>query len=560
MEPDIIETRPWHKHYDYDVPIAIRYPRIPAQDLLATSAAFFPDRPAIDFHGTEMTFWELRQRMLRLANALGRLGVKKGDRVGIALPNCPQYVISYLAVLSLGAIVVNLNPRYTHDELKYMVELAGLETLITYDGALVTMRALALGLGLKRVIVTRMTDFMKEFNVSTARSLDLEEGWFHFSALIEECTDNRLPRIAFHPDDPAMIQFTGGTTGLPKGAVLTHFNIVSASYCSSMWGSLMTRMSRSGERVVMGVIPYCHIYGNIAAMNWGFLNNATQVMLHRFDLEEVLNTIAKFEEITFYPAVPTMIAAIVNHPRTLGLNLEKHVRYFHSGVAPMSPELIARVRDMGIPFGEGYGMSESASLGLCNPVLGLKKTGSIGIPHIDLDVRLVDLETGTEDVRPGDPGEIVMKGPSIMREYWRDPEETAGQLRDGWLYTGDIAQTDEDGYFYIVDRKKDMVSAGGFNIYPREVDAVLASHPKIDEAISVGVPDEYRGETIKAFVVLKPGASASAKEITDFCRTKLAPYKVPRLVEFRDGLPKPAVGKLLRKLLREEEISKKRKV
>lgn len=555
----IIGTKPWHKHYDCYVPATYRYPGIPAQDLISAPASFFPDRSAIDFHGTQMSFWELKQRMRRLANALGRLGVKKGDRIGVALPNCPQYVISYLAALSLGAIVVNLNPMYTRHELKLMLELTEPETLITYDGALPNLRPLALELGLKRVIVTRMTDFIKEFNVSTARSLDLEEGWLHFSSLIEETTDTRLPTVPFHPEDPALIQFTGGMTGIPKGAVLTHANIVASVYGSTLWGALVEKMTRPGARSVLGVIPYFHIYGFMSAMNWGFLNTATQVMLHRFDLEEVINTISKYKEITFYPAVPTMITAILNHPAAGDLNLEKHIQYLHSGGAPMPLELIAKINDMGLLFGEGYGMSESTALGIANPVSGLKKRGSIGIPHIGLDVRLVELKNGTEDVRPGDPGEIIMKGPSIMKGYWRDPEETAIQLKNGWFHTGDIARMDEDGYFYIVDRKKDMIIAGGFNIYPREVDEALLRHPKVSEAVSIGVPDDYRGETVKAFIVLKPGASVTAGEIIDFCKTRLAAYKVPKLVEFRDGLPKPAGGKHIRKHLREEEISKRRK-
>lgn len=505
-----------------------------------------------------MSFWELKQRTLRLANALGRLGVKKGDRVSIALPNCPQYVISYLAVLSLGAVVVNLNPMYTRHELKLMLELTEPDTLITYDGALPNLRCLALEHGLKRVIVTRMTDFMKEFNVSTARSLDLEEGWLHFSSLIEENTNTRLPAVPFHPDDPALIQFTGGMTGIPRGAVLTHANIVASVYCSTLWGALISKMTRPGARSVMGVIPYFHIYGFMSAMNWGFLNTATQVMLHRFDIEEVMNTISRYKKITFFPAVPTMITAVVNHPATGDLNLEKQIQYLHSGGAPMPLELIAKVNNMGLFFGEGYGMSESTALGIAVPVAGLKKPGSVGIPHIGLDVRLVDLDGGTEDVRPGDPGEIILKGPSIMKGYWRDPEETAAQLRDGWFHTGDIARTDEDGYFYIVDRKKDVIIAGGFNIYPREVDEALCSHPKVSEAVSVGVPDDYRGETVKAFIVLKPGASATAGEIIDFCKTRLAAYKVPKLVEFREELPKPAGGKHIRKHLREEEMSKRR--
>jgi long-chain acyl-CoA synthetase len=554
-----LETKPWHQHYDHGVPLSIRYPQIPVQNMFYSTVVYYPKKAAVNFYGSELTFWQLREQMLRMANALGKMGIRKGDRVGLALPNCPQYMIAYLATLSLGAIVVNMNPLYTHDELKFMMETTGMGALITFDGALPTLRPLARELGLKHVVVTRLTDYIKEFDVSTAKSLDLDYGWHHFSALIAGSLDKRIPRIAIHPQDTAMIQFTGGTTGLPKGAMLTHANIVAATYAATLWGSTTNSFTLPESRSVLGVIPYFHIYGNIVSMNWGFFNAATQILLHRFDIEELLNTIAKFEQISFFPAVPTMITAIVNHPKTAEIELGQRLCYFNSGGAPMPTELIEQVRDMGIFFGEGYGMSESTALGISNPVMGLSKTGSIGIPYIDTDVRLVDLENGTEDVKPGEPGEIIMKSPFVMKGYWNNPEETAHQLKDGWLRTGDIARTDEDGYYYIVDRKKDMIIAGGFNIYPREVDEVLYRHPKISEAIAVGIPDAYRGETIKACVVLKPGAVATEKEIIAFCKEKLAPYKVPRIVEFRGELPKSAVGKILRMILRDEEIAKKAK-
>ena len=424
-----------------------------------------------------------------------------------------------------------------------------------------TSVGLAKELGLKRIVVTRVTDYITGFGVSTAKDLDLnkEEGWHHFSELIEETTETRLPRIPFSPDDPAMIQFTGGTTGVPKGALLTHANIIAATFQASMWGNPTISIVPLEKRNVLSVLPYFHVYGNIVAMNWSFFNCATQILIPRFDIEEILGIVGKFDKITFFPAVPTMITAIINHPKATELNLAKRLGLLNSGAAPMAVELIEKVKDMGIYFSEGFGMSESTSLGISNPILGMKKVGSIGIPFPDNDVRLVDVENGTEDVKPGDPGEIIMKGPLIMKGYWNNPEETAGQLIDGWLHTGDIAIADEDGYLFIVDRKKDMIIAGGFNIYPREIDEVLYQHPKIAEAASVGVPDEYRGETVKAFIVLKPGQTATDKEIVDFCKTKLTAYKVPKQVEFRESLPKSAVGKILRKVLKEEEAEKQKK-
>jgi long-chain acyl-CoA synthetase len=441
------------------------------------------------------------------------------------------------------------------------MEITMMDTLITFDMVLANIRPLAKDVGLKRIVVTRVTDYINGFGVSTAKDLDLnkDEGWYHFSELIEGTTETRLPRIPFSPADPAMIQFTGGTTGVPKGALLTHANIIAATFQASMWGNPTISVVPLEKRNVLSVLPYFHVYGNIVAMNWSFFNCATQILIPRFDIEEILGIVAKFDKITFFPAVPTMITAIINHPKASELNLAKRLGLLNSGAAPMAVELIEKVRDMGIYFSEGYGLSESTSLGISNPILGMKKVGSIGIPFPDNDVRLVDIENGTQEVKQGEPGEILMKGPLIMQGYWNNPEETAGQIVDGWLHTGDIAQADEDGYLFIVDRKKDMIIAGGFNIYPREIDEVLYQHPKIAEAASVGVPDEYRGETVKAFVVLKPGQTATDKEIVDFCKTKLTAYKVPKQVEFRESLPKSAVGKILRKVLKQEEAQKQKK-
>jgi len=548
-----MDERPWHRHYDYATPTTIRYPRLAVHDLLGIPANAYPDKAALTYFGTEVTFWELRLQVLRFANALGALGVNKGERVGIQLPNCPQYPIAYYAALSLGAIVVNLNPMYTAEELKMTALATGMTTLVTFDMVLPAVRALCKEVPLPRVILTGVTDYIKGFGVSTAQSLALEEGWHHFSALIEGCPTTRLPRVQVNPEDPALIQFTGGTTGIPKGAVLTHANVITATLQCSLWGSAMINLTPPERRNVMAILPYFHVYGNIVVMNWAMFNCATQIQVPRFNIDEMMGLLANFKEITFFPTVPTLINALINHPKAPELDLARKLKLLNSGAAPIPVELIEQIRDMGIFFSEGYGLSESSSLGISNPILGLKKVGSIGIPFPDNDVRLVDLREGNEEVPQGEPGEIVMKGPLIMQGYWNNPQETAGQIRDGWLYTGDIAVRDEDGYIFIVDRKKDMVIAGGFNIYPREIDEVLFKHPKVQEAVAVGIADPYRGETIKACVVLKPGETATEEEIITFCREKLAAYKVPRRVEFRDSLPKSVIGKVLRKILRAEE-------
>jgi len=554
-----LESRPWLRHYDYNVPTTIRYPRLAAHEMLGIPAGTFPDKPATNFYGTEISFYELRRQVLRMANALGALGVRKGDRVGLQLPTSPQYIIAYYATLSLGAIAVNLNPMYTPAELKALGSSTGISTLFTFDLVLANIRALCREVEIPRVIVTKVTDYIDGFAVSTPVELELEEGWHHFSQLLENTSSTKLPRVRVFPEDPALIQFTGGTTGIPKGAVLTHANVVAATLQCSLWGNPTIGLTPVERRSVLAVLPLFHVYGTIVVLSWAMFNCATQILMPRFELDELMGLLSNFKEISFFPSVPTMINAVLNHPKAAELELDKKLGLLNSGAAPMPVELIEQARDMGIFFSEGWGMSETTALGISNPVMGLKKAGCIGIPFPDTDVKLVDVEAGEEEVPTGEPGEIIIKSPLIMKEYWGNPEETAGHIKNGWLYTGDIAVRDADDYFAIVDRKKDMIIAGGYNIFPREIDEVLYQHPKIADAVSVGIPDEYRGETVKAFVVLKQGEIATAEEIISFCREKLAAYKSPRFVEFRRELPKSAVGKILRKVLRAEEAAKQEK-
>lgn len=554
-----MENRPWQRHYDYNVPTTIRYPRIAAHEILNIPANSFPDKPATNFYGTELTFWELRQQVLHLAKALDALGVSKGDRVGVHLPNCPQYIIAYYATVSLGAIVVNLNPMYTTEELKGLTQNTGITTIVTFDMVLPNIRPLCQDVDIPRVIVTRVTDYIEGFDNSTPSDMELEENWHHFSQLLESSTSAQLPKVSVLPEDPALIQFTGGTTGLPKGAVLTHANLVAATLQCALWGSAFTDLTPPERRNVMALLPFFHVYGTIVVLSLGMFNCATQILVPRFEIDEFMGILANFEKITFFPAVPTMINAVINHPKAEELELGKKLGLFNSGGGPMPLELIEQTKDMGINYGEGWGMTETTSLGIANPLLGLKKAGSIGIPFPDTDVRIVDLAEGTEEVPKGEPGELIVKSPLVMKEYWNNPEETAGQLRDGWIFTGDIAVQDEDDYFAIVDRKKDMIIAGGYNIYPREIDEVLYQHPKIQDAVAVGIPDEYRGETVKAFIVPKEGETLTEEEVSEFCKQKLAAYKRPKIVEFRKELPKSAVGKILRKVLRDEEAAKAKK-
>ena len=550
-------NRPWQRHYDYNVPLTIRYPRVPAHYFLNIPANSFPDKPATNFYGTQMSFWELRQQVLCMTNALGEMGVQKGDRIGVHLPNCPQYIIAYYAALHLGAVVVNLNPMYTVDELRGLTLDTEVSTLFTFDMVLPNIRPLCQDVDITRVIVTRVTDYIEGFGQSTPEELELEKGWHHFSQLLENASSTQLPRIDILPDDPALIQFTGGTTGLPKGAVLTHGNLVAATLQCTLWGSAFTDLTPPEKRNVMALLPFFHVYGTIVVLSWGMFNCATQILVPRFEIDEFMGLLANFEKITFFPAVPTMINAVINHPKAEELELGKKLGLFNSGGGPMPTELIDQVQDMGISYGEGWGMSETTSLGIANPLLGMSKVGSIGIPFPDTDVRVVDIDSGEEDVAPGEPGELIIHSPLMMKAYWNNPEETAGQMKNGWLHTGDIVVQDEDDYFAIVDRKKDMIIAGGYNVYPREIDEVLYQHPKVAEAVAVGIADAYRGETVKAFIVAREGETLTEEDIISFCKEKLAAYKAPKIVEFRDELPKSAVGKILRKVLRDEEAAKK---
>jgi long-chain acyl-CoA synthetase len=548
-----MDYRPWHDEYDYTVQPSYRYPKLPVGDLLAIPAGSQPDKTALNFMGAEISFFELRQYALKMASALAGLGIGKGDRVVLHLPNCPQYPIAYYAALMNGAIVTNANPMYTPHELKYIVEETTPKALITFDMALETIHKLMEDVEIQNVIVAGVLDFL-----GGELPKDLPDGWHVFNDVMEKGMA-RLPGVEVVPSDPCQIQFTGGTTGVPKGAVLSHANMIAGILQCSEWGSSLFDLTRIEDRVTMAVLPYFHAYGNIVVMNSSMLSCATQIVLPRFELDEFIEVLASFDRITYFPGVPTMITAIINHPRAEELNLGRKLALMNSGAAPMPVELIQQVKDLGISYSEGWGMSETTSLGISNPIMGLKKQGSIGIPFPDTDIRIVDLETGTKDMGVGEPGELIMKGPLVMQGYWNAPEKTAEQIRDGWLFTGDIATRDEDWYFYIVDRKKDMIIAGGYNVYPREIDEVLFEHPKVQMAVSVGIPDEYRGETVKAFIVLKDGETATEDEIIGFCRERLAAYKAPKMVEFRDALPTSAVGKVLRRMLRDEEEGKNKK-
>mgnify|MGYP000925372642 FL=1 len=477
--------------------------------------------------------------------------------MGICLPNCPQFVIAFWAVLMAGGVVVNLNPIYTADELEFAFKDAGLTGLITFDSLVPLVKPLVNKLEIPMVMVTRLADFMPGGSISTDEELGLEPGWLNFSKVLE--TDRRWapPLVDIKHDDPAVIQYTGGTTGVPKGAVLSQFNIVAAAYQVVMWCIEMVDNEPTEIQNLLCLIPFFHIYGEVCCILYAARSQMTMVILPRFEPNEVLDTIERYDQYAYFPAVPTMLEALFANPRVNDIDWHRKFVYCGTGAAPASLALYQKCRQYDFNFYEGYGSSETCAMAVSTPG-GRPKVGSVGVPYIDMEVRIVD-EDGN-DVPLGERGELWLRGATVMKEYWNKPEETALALtEDGWLKTGDVVYMDEEGYIFIVDRTKDMIIAGGYNIYPRDIDEVLMQHPAIADAMAVGVPDEYRGETVKAFVQLKPGQTVTVEELDALCRQKLAPYKVPKLWEFRSELPRTNTGKALRRILRDEEIAKQKK-
>ncbi len=555
--------RIWHRFYDEGVPTSIEYPERTVPHFLLDAAKEYPRRTATNFLGATMSYCELAGQVNRLAAALLDIGIKKGERVAVMLPNCPQAVISYYAILRIGAVAVMTNPMYVEREMAYQFENAGVKALIILDHLFPKADKILGDTEIETVIVTSLREYLPWYlsllYPLKARKQNLftrvpynGSSILNFKQLISktgEIGDVEYPEL----DDLALLQYTGGTTGVPKGVMLTHKNIMCNTVQTSMW--FPTR--RKGEERVIAILPFFHVFGMTVAMNWPIYNAGTIILVPRFEVKDFVKTLSKTRP-TVFPGVPTIYIAINSYPEIEKYDISS-IRFCITGSAPMPVETIKRFEELTkCRIVEGYGLTEASPVTHVNPLQGIRKVGSIGIAISDTDCRIVDLETGEREVPTGELGELIVKGPQVMRGYWKLPEETSETLRDGWLYTGDIASMDEDGYVFIADRKKDMIIAGGFNIYPREIDEVLYEHPNIREAVTVGVPDPYRGETVKAFVVLKEGVTMTEEEVIAYCKSKLAAYKVPTAVEFRESLPKTVVGKILRKILREEELKKQK--
>ena len=541
-------ARPWLRHYDYWVRTGLSYPGRPLADLLAITAVERPDRPATQFLGAQLTFLDLKVRSDALAASLRALGIGPGDRVGIMLPNCPQYIIAAFAVLRLGAIVVNVNPSYTAPEFVTIAADSAMRAVITLDALAPLVLGSRARTAVEQVIVTSLAEY-----AAGGAAAPRVDGALAFTDLLEHESPS-LARPAIGPDDLAVLQYTGGTTGTPKGAMLTHRNVWANVVQTESWTNPAYVVNGSERYLV--VIPYFHIYAFSVCMMAGLRIGALQIIHPKYDPEQVLASIRDFRP-TYFPAVPTVFVSLLNHPRVADYGLDR-VRWFNSGGAPCPVEVMEEFeRRIGRPLNEGYGLSETSPVTHSTPQLAFRKIGSIGLPFPDTDMKIVDVETGRRELPPGEAGELCISGPQVMKGYWNKPAETAAALRqhaDGrvWFHTGDIARMDDEGYTTIVQRKKDLIIVDGFNVYPSEVEAVLYAHPAIRLAAVIGVPDRYHGEIVKACVAFKPGAAAAVAELIAHCRASLAEYKVPRLVEVRDTLPMSAVGKILYRVLRDE--------
>jgi long-chain acyl-CoA synthetase len=556
----MVKEKPWLAHYDPGVPHEVEVPSIPLWRFLEDSARRFPNQVALEFLGKTLTYQELWDKSRRFAQGLRELGVKPGDRVAIMLPNTPQFVIAFFGTLMAGGVGVNVNPLYTPRELRHQLQDAGAETLVILDHLLPRFLEVERETPVKRVVVTGIKDFLpfpknllyplKAKKDKLPLGFPKREGFYAFQSLLQH--PPATPH-ASDPEDLALLQYTGGTTGISKGAMLTHRNLVANVLQIDAWDS--TAKDLLGKGVMLGALPFFHVYGMTVAMNYGLYSGYKIVLLPRPEIHAVVEAIEK-HGVTHFPGVPTLYVAFNNFPGIEKRNV-KSIRICLSGAAPLPVEVAKRFEEItGARLLEGYGLSEASPVTHSNPVLGPIKKGSIGMPLPSVEAKVVD-EEGKE-VPLGEVGELIVKGPNVMKGYWNRPEETQKALKDGWLFTGDLARMDEDGYFYIVDRKKDMIIAGGYNIYPREVEEVLYGHEAVQEAAVVGVPDPYRGETVAAFIVLKGDyrGKVMEKDIEAFCRENLAAYKVPRIIQFRDSLPKSSVGKILRRELRDEFTKK----
>ncbi len=541
----------WLRHYDEAVPTSIDYPDIDLYSMFRQAVEEHPRGTATRFFGGRTRFGELGEKVDRFASVLASLGVKKGDRVALILPNMPLYPIAHFAVLKLGAVLVPTNPLYVERELQYQLSDSGAETVVVLDKLLGRLLAVRDKTPVKRIISAGIQEFLPAIlgilyglKNRSSEPPPKAPGLYEYRELMKRKVPSR-EAAEVSPEDTAILLYTGGTTGLSKGATLTHRNLVCNVHQTKSWLSDL----QVKKEVFLCALPFFHSYGLTTGLHLAVLCRCTMILLPRVDLADVVKRIRKHRP-TIFCGVPAMYNAINNYTGITSSDLSS-IRLCVSGGAGLPSDVQARFEEMsGGKLVEGYGLSEASPLVSVNPIFGNRKNGTIGVPVADTDARIVDGDTG-EILPQGEVGELSVSGPQVMQGYWNKREETANVLQDGWLKTGDMAVMDEDGYFTIVDRKKDLILSAGMNIYSREVEEVLYQHPGVQDAAVVGVPSKVRGEVPKAFIVLKEGHELTRRDVIRFCHGKLARFKIPRHVEFRDELPKSAIGKILKRLLKD---------
>jgi len=564
-EPDQPNISPhlWEKSYPaeiaWDAPLAAGA----MSELMDSAAKKYGNRPAIDFMDRIFTFSEVADLVNRAAKGLQALGVKKGNRVGLMLPNCPAMVISYYAVLKAGGTVVNFNPLYAEQEIREQIEDSGCETMITLDMPQIYDKAAKM-LGntcLNKIVLSSMAEqlpFPKHLLYKLLRRksiVTMPSDARHVSFKNLTLNDGRPEPIEIDPhEDIAVLQYTGGTTGKPKGAMLTHANLT----CNVQQATLFFPETKFGEEVMMGVLPIFHVFAMTVVMNFSVHAGAKMILLPRFELETALKIINK-KRPTFFPAVPTIYIAINNHPGVAAGKFDlTSMKYCLAGGDTLPRDVQEKFESLsGCRLLEGYGLSETSPVALGNPPTGKARAGSLGLPTPQTLVEITDVENPSRVLAQGEIGEICITGPQVMRGYWQREEETATALQDGRFHTGDVGYIDEDGYTYLIDRLKEIIIAGGYNIYPRHVEEAIYRHPAVEEVTVAGIEDEYRQETVKAYVKLRAGQSLDAEDLTTFLKDKLSAIEMPKQIEFRDELPKTLIGKLSKKELVAEEAAKR---
>lgn len=553
--------KPWLSKYPTEISHHIDYEEKPLFAFLEEAAISAPEKIAVHFLGKKLTYKELYQSSLKLANYLRGLGVQKGDRISIMLPNCPQAVISYYGVLLTGAIVVQTNPMYTERELQFQLIDSGAKSIICLDLLYPKVVKVKAATEIDHIIVTSISDYLPFpknliFPFIQKKQHGIKVQVIHgvkthlFKNALKNSTSEKIPLEINPKQDLALLQYTGGTTGQAKGVMLTHYNLVANTTMCINW---MYKMKKGEERI-LGILPFFHVFGMTVVMNLAIMHESKMILLPKFDPEDTLKTIEK-QKPTIFPGAPTIFIALLNHPDIVDYDLSS-IDSCISGSAPLPIEVQERFEEItGGKLIEGYGLTEASPVTHANFLWDIRRPrvkGSIGVPWPDTEAFILSLEKNGP-AEPNEIGEIVIRGPQVMKGYWNREDETTASFLDGeWLLTGDLGYIDEQGYFYIVDRKKDLIIAGGFNIYPREIEEVLYDHESIKEAVVVGIPDPYRGETVKAYVVLKENETVTEEQLESHCRKYLAAYKVPRIFEFRKELPKTAIGKILRRVLVDE--------